>query len=124
MPKKKLVLNFPPHLIGQAITYRLITDYGLVVNILRARITPQEWGSMVLELGDGNGRLARLLMNLALLQAGYNITIIPPIRRPDYINTLEKAHADDKPFTAFIAEMVMETQKDYIRLFEENKKIR
>ena len=25
---------------------------------------------------------ARLLMNLALLQAGYNITIIPPIRRP------------------------------------------
>ena len=47
MPKKKLVLSFPPHLIDQAITYRLIHDYGLVVNILRARITPQEWGSMV-----------------------------------------------------------------------------
>jgi len=73
---------------------------------------------------DGNGRLARLLMNLALLQVGYNITIIPPIRRRDYIDTLEKAHEDDKPFTAFIAEMVLETQKDYIRLFEENKKIK
>jgi len=72
---------------------------------------------------DGNGRLARLLMNLALLQSGYNITIIPPIRRRDYIDTLEKAHTDDKAFTTFIAEMVMETQKDYIRLFEENKKM-
>lgn len=73
---------------------------------------------------DGNGRVARLLMNLALLQAGYNITIIPPIRRRDYIDALEKAREDDKPFTAFIAEMVMEAQKDYIRLFEDNKKIK
>src|SRR5579864_8380904 len=34
---------------------------------------------------DGNGRTARLLMNLALLQSGYVITIIPPIMRGDYI---------------------------------------
>jgi Fic family protein len=34
---------------------------------------------------DGNGRVARLLMNLALLQSGYVITIIPPIIRADYI---------------------------------------
>jgi Fic family protein len=30
---------------------------------------------------DGNGRTARLVMNLALLQAGYPITIVPPILR-------------------------------------------
>jgi Pyruvate/2-oxoacid:ferredoxin oxidoreductase delta subunit len=54
MPKKKVVLNFAPHIIGQPITYRLTGDYGLVVNILRARITPNEWGRMVLEL-SGNG---------------------------------------------------------------------
>jgi Fic family protein len=97
---------------------------------LKAKLHPVEFAARVHKdfvfihpFVDGNGRLARLLMNLALLQAGYNIPIIPPIRRPDYINTLEKAHADAKPFTAFIAEMVMETQKDYIRLFEENKKM-
>jgi len=56
MSKKKVVLNIPPHLIDQPITYRLITDYGLVVNILRARITPREWGSMVLDIGDGEGK--------------------------------------------------------------------
>jgi len=50
MPKKKVVLNFAPYLIDQPITYRLTADYGLVVNILRARITPNESGRMVLEL--------------------------------------------------------------------------
>ncbi len=50
MPKKKVVLNFPPHLIDQPITYKLIKEHGLVVNILKARITPKEWGRMVVEL--------------------------------------------------------------------------
>lgn len=65
---------------------------------------------------DGNGRVARLLMNLALIQVGYPITIIPPILRPDYIRTLEKAHTDDSEFLVFIAEQVLQTQRDYIRL--------
>lgn len=65
---------------------------------------------------DGNGRVARLLMNLILLQKGYCLAIIPPILRRDYINALEKAHIDDKDFRKFIAERVRETQKDYLRL--------
>lgn len=65
---------------------------------------------------DGNGRVARLLMNLILLQRGYCIAIIPPILRGDYINALEKAHTDDKAFMEFIAKTVRETQKDYLRL--------
>ena len=66
---------------------------------------------------DGNGRVARLLMNLLLLQEGYTIAIIPPIMRPEYIRSLEKAHEDDTAFIHFIAEMVKESQKDYLRLF-------
>ena len=54
--QKKVVLSFPPHLIDQPITYRLIKDFGLVVNILRARITPREWGRMVVELAEDGGR--------------------------------------------------------------------
>lgn len=65
---------------------------------------------------DDNGRVSRLLMNLALLQDGYPITIIPPILRPDYIGMLEKAHVDDSNFIKFIAEQVLQTQRDYIRL--------
>ena len=65
---------------------------------------------------DGNGRVARLLMNLILLQNGYCIAIIPPILRADYMQALEKAHADDRDFKNFIAGAVRETQKDYLRL--------
>ena len=66
---------------------------------------------------DGNGRTARLLMNLILLQENYNIAIIPPIARREYIDSLEEAHTSDQDFVHFIARMVRETQKDYLRLF-------
>lgn len=70
---------------------------------------------------DGNGRTVRLLMNLALLQEGYVVTIIPPIRRSDYIAAIVKGQVppkDDKPFITLIAEMVLESQKDYLRMLE------
>ena len=57
MSKKKVVLNFPPHLIDQPIIYRLIAEKGLTVNILRARITPKEWGNMVVELHGDKARV-------------------------------------------------------------------
>lgn len=66
---------------------------------------------------DGNGRVSRLLMNLLLLQSGYNIAIIPFILRHEYYAVLEKAHTDDTDFIIFIARAVKETQKDYLRLF-------
>ncbi len=40
---------------------------------------------------DGNGRTARLLMNLLLLQDGYPLTIIEKEKRITYINAIEKA---------------------------------
>jgi Fe-S-cluster-containing dehydrogenase component len=64
MSKKKVVLNFPPHLIDQPVTYRLIAEQGLKVNILRARITPKEWGNMVVEL---NGNKAKVKAGLDFL---------------------------------------------------------
>ncbi len=50
MHKKRVVLSFPPHLIDQAVTYRLIKDFDLMINILRARITPREQGRLVIEI--------------------------------------------------------------------------
>ena len=68
---------------------------------------------------DGNGRVARLLMNLTLLQAGYNITVIPPIVRADYIRALQDSnHENFTPFINFISEMVFEAQKEYLRIIE------
>jgi Fic family protein len=65
---------------------------------------------------DGNGRVARLLMNTALIQDGYLPAIIPPILRSEYISFLEKAHEDDRAFINFIVERELESQKDFLRL--------
>jgi Fic family protein len=66
---------------------------------------------------DGNGRAARLLMNLALLQAGYPPAIIPPILRRDYLDTLDKTHkGEEGPFINFIAGVCYESAKEYLRL--------
>ena len=57
MATKRLVFNFPPHLIDQPITYQLITEHKLKVNILRARITPREWGRLVVEVSGSKKNL-------------------------------------------------------------------
>ena len=69
---------------------------------------------------DGNGRIARLLMNLILINRGYQIISIPPILRTEYINALEVArcNGDNTAFDVFIAECEVESQKDYCRMFE------
>lgn len=66
---------------------------------------------------DGNGRTARLLMNLALLQRGFPITIIPPVIRNDYMEAVRKGNAGDvTPFINLISCMVWESQREYLRL--------
>ncbi len=50
MQKKRVVLSYPSHLIDQPVISILVKDYDLTVNILRARITPNEEGRLVLEI--------------------------------------------------------------------------
>jgi len=48
--KRRVVLHFPKSLLDKPIVYRLIRDYDLVLNILRADVTPREQGLLILEL--------------------------------------------------------------------------
>jgi ferredoxin len=52
MAVKKILLRFSNSLINQPIVYRLVKDYDLSFNILKAYIKPDEEGEMVLEI-DG-----------------------------------------------------------------------
>ncbi|MFC2031764.1 NIL domain-containing protein [Chloroflexota bacterium] len=47
---KRIVLHFPKNFVDKPIIYRLIKDYDLVFNILKASVTPDAEGLMVLEL--------------------------------------------------------------------------
>jgi ferredoxin len=47
---RKIVLHFPPRLVDKPILYRLVKDYDLQFNILKASVTPNEEGILILEL--------------------------------------------------------------------------
>jgi len=53
MIKRKLVLSFPENIVTKPITYKLVKEFNLEFNILRAEITPNMEGKMLIELrGD------------------------------------------------------------------------
>jgi len=104
----------------------LMKKFAKEIPVLRKKYHPVEYAAQlhlkfvtIHPFIDGNGRTARLITNLALLQAGYVITIIPPIMRQEYIATLRKGNkGDERPFLDFMTEMVYESHKEYLRLLE------
>jgi len=70
---------------------------------------------------DGNGRMARLLMNLVLVNKGYCVVSIPPVLRHEYITALQQAQRAKNPSDAAFVELIcqceLEAQRDYCRMF-------
>lgn len=63
---------------------------------------------------DGNGRVARLLMNLLLMRYGYPIGIITKEDRLRYYDALEEAQSSDlTPFVALLVECLHESLEEY-----------
>jgi L-aspartate semialdehyde sulfurtransferase ferredoxin len=48
--KKRMILRFKRNTIDKPIVYRLVKDYNLVFNILRANISPKAESMMVMEI--------------------------------------------------------------------------
>ncbi len=71
---------------------------------------------------DGNGRTARLVMNLVVLQHGYPIAIIQgdTNTRLAYYTALEKCNLenDKEAFHCLIAQTVIQTQQRLLELVE------
>ena len=65
---------------------------------------------------DGNGRTARLLMNLLLIQAGFPPAIVNPEQRSAYINALKQAQQNNnnEPFVLLIAQCVQTSLQLYL----------
>ena len=60
---------------------------------------------------DGNGRMARFLMNVMLAAGGYPWTVIPLEKRDDYLDALESASVeqDIAPFAMFLGSLVSDS---------------
>jgi Fic family protein len=67
---------------------------------------------------DGNGRTARLLMNLILIRGGYPPIAVRPEDRPAYIRALQQSQAGQgsEAFDSLLYERLDATLDDYLRV--------
>jgi Fic family protein len=64
---------------------------------------------------DGNGRGARILMNLILMKRGFFPAVIKTEKKRGYLNALHQAdNGDLSPFISFVAKELIETQERVI----------
>ena len=66
--------------------------------------------------GDGNGRTARLLMNLLLIREGYPPVAVRPEDRKAYLDALERGSltGDPRPFQSFMHERLDAALDEYL----------
>ena len=65
---------------------------------------------------DGNGRGARIFMNLILIKTGFFPVVVRTERKRIYLNALSKADKGDLiPFIQFISEELIQTYEDVIK---------
>ncbi|MGI8744792.1 MAG: Fic family protein [Bryobacteraceae bacterium] len=70
---------------------------------------------------DGNGRTARLLMNLILIRSGYLPVAVRPEDRPDYIRSLQQAQTGDgtESFNGLLYKRLDATLVEYLNALQE-----
>ena len=71
--KKRLILSFPANLVDVPLTYRLVKDHDVIVNILNADITPGREGKLLVELKAPKENVDRAVKYIESL----NITVSP-----------------------------------------------
>lgn len=72
---------------------------------------------------DGNGRAARLVMNVLLMQVGYPLVIILKNDRKKYYDILDKADKKDyEPLVKFIAQSVERSLDIYLKILTPSSK--
>ncbi len=89
--------NLDPILLAVQVHYRFVTIHPFI---------------------DGNGRTARLLMNLILIQNGYPPAVIRVSNRVEYIQAIEKAQNENAldNFHVVIAKAVEESLDTYLNI--------
>lgn len=59
MIKRRYVLNFPPESGDKPLSYHLVKDYDICINILKAEVYPGKRGSLLLEMQGTEANLGK-----------------------------------------------------------------
>lgn len=97
------------------------SEFATVNGLLYAAVA-HTWFVTVHPFVDGNGRVARLVMNLILMRYGYPIAIILKEDRLRYYDALEDSQSSDlSAFIALLAECVGESLEEYKEAAQEQR---
>ena len=113
--------HIPPNFLNVPLEMqKLISSYKKWINlhpIIRASYLHGEFVK-IHPFIEGNGRTARLLLNFELMKNGYPPVVIKYKERAKYYDALDKAHTtnDYTDFIDLVAELVEETENDYLYL--------
>lgn len=110
----RIVLKFPHRLVDQPIVYRLIKDYNLIFNILKAYVTPNEEGLLVLEIRgeekDYNKGI-RYLKDLGV--------IVQPLSQDIVLNIKKCTHCGACVVICPTGALVLDKESHKIRFYED-----
>jgi ABC-type methionine transport system ATPase subunit len=81
MIKKKIILGFPENIVKKPIVYKLVKDFELEFNILRAEITPDIEGKMLIDIKGSKEKIEQCLDFLKKRRRDN----IRSIKRPDIL---------------------------------------
>jgi len=96
-------------------------NFGSIEGLLNAAVA-HTWLVYIHPFIDGNGRVARLLMNLILMRYGYPIAIITKEDRLRYYDALEQSQSTDlSGFLSLLVECVHESLEEYEKAAKEQK---
>lgn len=96
-------------------------SFARVAGLISAAVA-HTWFVTIHPFVDGNGRVARLLMNLLLMRYGYPIAIISKEDRLRYYDTLEASQSSDlTPFIVLLAECLEESLEEYEHAAQEQQ---
>jgi Fic family protein len=92
------------------------TSYEAKVSPVVLACAAHTWFVYIHPFVDGNGRTARILMNLVLMRHGYPISIITRDDRARYYDALETSHSSDlTPFISLVTDTLEESLDEYER---------
>jgi Fic family protein len=91
-------------------------SYNVQISPIFLACAAHTWFVYIHPFVDGNGRTARIIMNLVLMRHGYPISIVTRDDRARYYDALETSHSSDlTPFISLIVDTLEESLDEYER---------
>jgi len=113
--KRRMVLRFSPESTGEPVTYNLIRQYDIVVNILNADVTHGKEGNLLVEMEGERSNLDEALVYLKSRKVRYS-----PVDKNILFNSKECIHCGACSSVCFSGALNIDTETRELLFVPEN----